>query len=297
MITSSINTSKHAFKPNNFTKALTKFGGLIPDKIQDYCDLTKNGSMKRTPLYLMLLTLVVGSRYISARGPDERREVLTRDPITITTLIYAVPILKKVTGMFLNKKTGIPTSNADSYDQLAKWFSVKNIKAFDKKNIKNGFAGFCINIKRLGGDLLKCFDVLGKEKSKKTLNEIANLVGIKEKVTNKNIIGLIRKAQKSTDKNVKQKLDYLKVKFIGENKLLTKASHLKSITDFGCIASAIFILGGFLPWFNIQHTKKLYKNKKSENNSLNNEQPKILSTNNSKIINKFEKFQTTGQMN
>lgn len=298
MITSSINTSaKQVFKPNIVAGTLARIGGFIPDKVHDYCDLTKTGSMKRAPLYIMLMTIVVGSRYLSARGKDEKREILTRDPLTITSLIFTVPVLKKFTGMFLNKKTGIPISKAEDYDQLTKWFSVENAESFN--GIRNGLAGFCRNIKKLGGDVIKDFSILDKN-SKNIINDIAKSLGYTKKITNKNIAGLIKKAEKSTIEAVQGNLKKLKEMFIqnekGMNPLLQKASHLKSITDFGCIAAAILFLGGLLPWFNIQHTKKLYEKKKAENKNLNNDQPKTLPVNNSNMMNKFEKFQKTGQL-
>ena len=96
---------------------------------------------------------------------------------------------------------------------------------------------------------------------------------------NNNIIKLIIKAEKSTDRGVQQKLNSLKTMFIGENKLLAKASHFKSVTEAGCIAATAFILGGLLPWFNIQYTKKLYEKKNAENKDLSNDKPKTVSIN------------------
>jgi len=309
MITSSINTSNYVFEPNKVTKTLAKIGGFIPKPVSDFCDLTTKASMKRTTQFAILAACVLFARYIQARNKDEKREILTRDTGMLFTAVYAVPLFKKVASLFINKKTGIPVAYGEkgilkninpekgiqmaSYEQLAEWLSVKNVESFN--GIKNGFAGFCRNIKKLGGDLTKCFSMIDKN-SKNTINDLAKSLGYQKEITNKNIVGLIRQAQKSTDKNVIQKLDSLKTMFVGENKLLTNASNLKSVTGASCIAATAFILGGLLPWFNIQHTKKLYdEKKKAENNGLNNEQTKTLPINNSNMMNKFEKFQTTGQ--
>jgi len=307
---SSINTSQYAFKPGKIQQSLANMGKHIPDKVHDFCDLTTKASMKRTTQFAVIAVCVLLARFLQARNNDERREILTRDTGMVFTAIYAVPLLKKVASMFINKKTGIPVAYGEkgllkninpekglqmaSYEQLAEWLSVKNVESFN--GIKNGFAGFCRNIKKLGGDLTKCFSMLDKN-SKDTLNDLAKSLGYQKEITNKNVVGLIRQAQKSTDKNVLQKLDSLKTMFVGENKLLTNASNLKSVTGASCIAATAFILGGLLPWFNIQHTKKLYEEKKkSENNGLNNEQAKELPVNNSNMMNKFELFQKTGQI-
>lgn len=310
MITSSINTAAHEFKPGKIQQSLANFGKHIPKKVHDFCDLTPTASMKRSTQFAILAACVLFARYIQARNKDEKREILTRDTGMLFTAVYAVPIFKKLASVFINKKTGIPVAYGEkgilknlnpekgiqmaSYEQLAEWLSIKNVESFN--GIKNGFAGFCRNIKKLGGDLTKCFSMLDKN-SKETLNDLAKSLGYQKEITNKNIIGLIRQAQKSTDKNILQKLDSLKSMFVGENKLLTNASNLKSVTGASCIAATAFILGGLLPWFNIQHTKKLYEEKKkSENNGLNNEQAKALPVNNSNMMNKFELFQKTGQI-
>ena len=312
MITSLLNTSKCAFEPNKITKTLAKIGGFIPKQVSDFCDLTPKASMKRTTQFAILAGCVLFGRYIQARNKDEKREILTRDTGMLFTAVYAVPLFKKVASLFINKKTGIPVAYGEkgvlknlnpekgiqmaSYEQLAEWLSVKSIESFN--GIKHGLTGFCVNIKNLGGNLMKCFKILDKN-SDKTLNDLANLVGINEKVTNKNILKVIYNAEKSTDQKVQTSLNELKSMFVqnekGMNPLLKKASHFKSITGASCIAATAFILGGLLPWFNIQHTKKLYEEKKkSENNGLNSS-PKTLPINNSSIMNKFEKFQKTGQ--
>ncbi|MEI8390313.1 MAG: hypothetical protein WCG23_10575 [bacterium] len=292
MITSSINTSKTAFAPNKISKTLAQIGGFIPKSVADFCDLTTKASLKRTTHFAVIALCVLFARYIQARNKDEKREILTRDTGMVFTAVYAVPFFKKIASFFINKKTGIPIASGEkgfsknlnpekglqmaSYEQLAEWLSVKNIESFN--GIKNGFAGFCINIKKIGGDLTKCFNILDKN-SKNTVNDIAKSLKINEEITNNNIIKLIIKAEKSTDREVKQKLNSLKTMFVGENKLLTKASHFKSVTEAGCIAATAFILGGLLPWFNIQYTKKLYEKKNMENKDLSKDKPKTVSIN------------------
>jgi len=311
--TSSINNSQYAFKPGKIQQALANFGKHIPDKVHDFCDLTTKASMKRTTQFAILAACVLFARYIQARNKDEKREILTRDTGMLLTAVYAVPLFKKVACMFINKKTGIPVAHGEkgllkninpekgiqmaSYEQLEGWLSVKNAESFN--GIKHGLTGFCANIKGLGGNLMKCFEILNKN-SEKTLNDLAKLVGIDEKVTNKNILKVIYNAEKSTDQKVQTSLNELKSMFVqnekGMNPLLKKASRYKSVTGASCIAATAFILGGLLPWFNIQHTKKLYEEKKKAENSGLNNSSKTLAVNTPNIMKKFEAFQTTGQL-
>jgi len=305
----SIKNNQKAFNPNIIQRTFSRIGGFIPKDIHDICDLSSKGAMKRVTFMALASIFLLGARYFQSRNADERREVATRDFSAVVTAIYAVPILKKFAGMLINKKTQIPIAYGEkgfwknlnpekgvqlaSTEQLSKWFSVKSATAFD--GIKKGFTGFCVNIKKLGGNLMKCFNILD-EGSEKILTELAGQLGINKKITNKNILKVIYKAEKSTDTGIQDNLSKLKEMFVqnekGTNSLLQKASHLKSATEFTCIAATAFLLGGFLPWFNIHHTRSLYKNNKPENDK----QPKPSPANNSPIMNKFDLFKKTGQL-
>ncbi len=311
MNTPSIN-NKLIFNPNPVKKLIAKIGKHIPDKVQDFCDLTTKASPKRLTQFGILAFCVVVGRYMQARDEDEKREILTRDTGMLLTIVYAVPILQKIACLFVNKKTGIPLSCGSkklkdninltnekgiqmaSYKQLEQWFKISSNESY--KNIKHGFAGFCKNIKDLGGNVIKNFEVINKN-SRNIINNISKSLGYKKEITNKNIIGLLKIAEKSKDTNVQQNLNILKNMFVGENKLLTRASHMKSIIATGSIGLTAFTLGGLLPWFNIQYTKHLYETKqKKEGKAINNTPSKPLSTNNADMIKKFKKFENTGNL-
>lgn len=299
-----VSSINHEYKPNIVLKALSRVGNAIPQPVSDFLDLTSKGSMKRITLIGFAATFLLGVRYWNARNEDEKREVLTRDSGSIVTAVYAVPLLKKLAGALITKITGVPISHGEggfvknlnpekgvhvaSYGTLAEWLSVKNIESFN--GIKGGFAGYLRNIKKLGGDVIKGLSTID-ENASKTLKEIADALGYKKEITNKNIIGLIITAQNSKDVNIQQKLDTLKKLFVGDNPFLQKASHLKSVTEFGAIAATAFLLGGFLPWLNIKNTREKYKNGSQESaNTIQQPVYKII-TNNSSMAERFKQFQ------
>lgn len=262
-ISFSSSTANKGYTHNTFNKVITSIGKVIPEKVNNFCDLSSKGALKRLTFISVAAAFLLGTRYFQARNSDEKREVFTRDFSGVVAAVYAVPILKKFLGIFVNKKTGIPVAHGEggikanlnpetgkqiaSYKQLEDWFKVKKIADFDK--IKGGFKSFCKNIENVGGDLTKCFKVLGEGQLPKALTDIAE-----GKTVNKNnILEIIE----NTDED---KLKPLKELFKGKNKLFKKASHFKSLTEATCIGLTAFLLGGLLPWFNIWYTRRLYKN-------------------------------------
>lgn len=188
-----------------------------------------------------------------------------------------------------------------SYDQLKQWHSVDDASHF--KNIKEGFTGFCKNIaETLNGNLSKGFAVLDPVNAHNTLLTLAAKFGIKankENLDNNTILEIIKKAETASGKAKKEAEPHLnKLMKLFEvkkepkkesvlNQLLEKASHRKSLTEFSSIISTAFLLGGFLPWFNIWYTRRLYKNKNNENVAYNPDSAKnhVVASKNNIIIN------------
>jgi len=295
-------------KPGKIKKFVAKTSQKIHEKIYDFCDLTATGSYKRPSFVTIAATFLLGARFFQARNNDERREVFTRDFCAVVAAVYTVPLLKKLAGNILSKKHGIPIVHGENkkitettklkkywqiflqklnpeagkvlvpYHQLENWFSIKKgktadeaIKVFENGMIKGGFLGFIENIHNIKGNINTCFKKLGSE----TLTTLSKAVGFTEKLdANENIIKMLKKAEDmKTDKNVKTAYDNVKKLFIqdekGMNPLLRIASNSKSAIEFSAIAITAFILGGFLPWFNIHYTRKIYKDPQSIINKPN----------------------------
>lgn len=263
-----INNNNNTFNPKkNPQKTDIKFNGFIgnlgrkiPDKVLKLTELENNGSMTRFAFVSLAFIFLLGARYFQARSKDEKREVATRDFIAVIAAAYAVPLLKKLIGGFIDKKTKIP-AKLTSFADLKERFSETD---FSKR--KNGLTSMLKDITELGGDLKTCFDVLG-EKTKQHMTDLKIKLPFDKKLdTNENILALIEKAQNEPNSNtsVKDSLEQVQKAFGKDNALLKKANILKSIPEASCILITAGMLGWFIPWFNIKYTKSKYVGKKHE---------------------------------
>lgn len=238
------------------------------------------------------LGLMLGCRWFQARNEDEKREVATRDFSGLVTIVFAVPVLRNITSTLMRKASGVPISKLlksvkNHFNPTNKPFSFENIKDVYSgvSKYRNGIVDFAQNIDNLGGDLRKTFNFLGDD-SKKALNEIAEKlsqqnttvksgIGILAKhfkagkselrlpESNKEIIEILKKAQ--SDDYFKNYIEIV-VKELDnpKNHLVKFAEAQKSIPEAISIIGISAFLGWFLPWFNINYTKKLYKNKNAK---------------------------------
>lgn len=238
------------------------------------------------------LGLMLGCRWFQARNDDERREVATRDFSGLVTIVFAIPVLRNITSTLMRKASGVSISKVlksvkDHFDPNNKPFSFANIKDVYSgvSKYKNGIVDFAQNIHNHGGELRKVFNFLSDD-SKKALNAIFETLshqntvvksgnGILQKhfkagkselrlpETNKEIIEILKKAKANNDlkhhiETVTKELDNPK------NSLVKFAEAQKSIPEAISIVAVSVFLGWFLPWFNINYTKKLYKNKNAK---------------------------------
>lgn len=238
------------------------------------------------------LGLMLGCRWFQARNEDEKREVATRDFSGLVTIVFAVPILRNITSTLMRKSSGVPISKIiksikNHFNPTNKPFSFENIKDVYSgvSKYRNGIVDFAQNIDNLGGDLRKTFNFLGDD-SKKALNAIAEKLsqqnttvksgdGILQKhfkagkselrlpENNKKIIEILEKAK--DDNELKHHIETITKELDNsKNHLVKFAEAQKSIPEAISIIGVSAFLGWFLPWFNINYTKKLYKNKNAK---------------------------------
>jgi hypothetical protein len=196
---------------------------------------------------------------MQARSKDEKREVITRDFIGVLSGVAAVPALKRVIGGVVDKHSKIP-AKLTSFEDLKERFSETD---FSRR--KNGLASMLTDIKELGGNLKTCLNVIG-DKANRPMEALSKKLNYAKKLdSNENIIELVNKAQESakTDNSIKESLVSLQKAFGKDNALHKKAKLLKSIPEATCILATAGLLGWFIPWFNIQYTKKKYKAKQA----------------------------------
>lgn len=253
------------------------------------------------------LGMMLGARWFQARNADERREVATRDFSGLTTLVFAVPVIRNITSALAKKFSGIPIAEPIK----SKWgFFNPNKKPFSFENIndvysgiskyKNGIADFAQNIHNHGGNLGKVLGHLTEE-SKNALTSIAPDFF---KKSNKEIIETLTTAHKSEEHKPFIKIVEEELNQKG-NRLVKRAEALKSVPEAASIVAISAFLGWFLPWFNINHTKKIYKDKEKQqqiqqiqkkptfNTLVTRQKPAFQQQNSSNMLKQFRNF--TGQ--
>jgi hypothetical protein len=150
---------------------------------------------------------------------------------------------------------------------------------------RNGIVDWVENVSKLGGNLGKSLNVL-TDKSKNALNQI---VPDFAKKSNSEIIEQFRKASQNEElkpllKAVTSELDKK------GNRLMKRAETLRALPEAACILGASALLGWFLPWFNIQYTRKLYKSKNQQNNPASAALPRTDNIQNFRKYNNYDEF-------
>lgn len=248
-------------------KAASKVGSFIPNKLRDTFEMTNKGSFDRIPLFLIGLVFVLGARFYKSRDAHERREVLTRDGITVGSTFFAVPVIKNWVSRALDKSSKIPTTSepkkifslADfSMENLKNWYS--NADCMPKKVLS-----MAENIVERGGNVSTAISKLGEEQ----LNNLKTIVG--DDLSNVNVLKRLEEAMNSTDVAKKNAFDSLtKALTPSDNALVKSAQRLKAIPNLASIILATAFLGWGIPAFNIYFTRnKLKKNEQAEQKQAN----------------------------
>jgi len=250
--------SPRSFNNQSFIqKTVAKIGSFIPKKLSDTFEMTNKGSFDRIPLFLIGLVFVLGARFVKSRDNHERREVLTRDGITVGSTFFAVPIIKNWISRGLDKASKIPTASDNkkffsltdfSMDNLKNWYSKADIMPEQALSIAK-------NINERGGNIATAFSKLGDE----TVKNLKTIAG--NDLSNKNVLETLENAFKSTEGSA------LKTAFNGITKALTPADNalvkaaqkLKAIPNLASMILATVFLGWGIPAFNIYFTRNKLK--------------------------------------
>jgi hypothetical protein len=258
-------------------------------------------SMSMTSMMILLYGATIVPRYINATDKYDRREILTRDFLSITSILFAAKALNKsishafakTTGFVLNtipkklagknwyQKLGHylnPTDNSVmSYSELEKKYS--NFEKYPEK-IK-GFIDFVHSQK---GSVQK---ILSKGK---VAAITAKAIGEKDaaalkSMSEKDICAKLIEADKKGTDGIKAFYETMKDE---KNPLVTKAKTMNSTFDF---ASTCLIVPLFMLWierYNEQKTKKLKAQENAQKANISNSQaPKDMKKENSKVFANF----------
>lgn len=185
---SQLNTSPSAGKKNVSFKAnaagLTESLGRRVIKKDGFFSALNNKlefdgcNMPFAVFMAVLFGAVLLCRYAAARDKDERREILTRDSITVGTLVFARPPLKKAFAKLSQKSTGLALSinpkKFAEFNPLKKLYSYLQpeggikvmtsndiMSKYTVKGYENGFADMLKFVESEGGNSKK---MLSKEK-------------------------------------------------------------------------------------------------------------------------------------
>jgi hypothetical protein len=242
-------------------------------------------SVPHAILGIYTLGIMLGARLYQARNADERREVATRDFSGLSTITFALPILRNFISTGGRKSTGFPLAKTlksvkNHFNPTIKQFSFENITDMysGPSKLRRGLVDFTENISNQGGDLRKIFNHLS-DNSKIALNNLSKAFSSKNTSVeskgskgavklilpedNKGIIDLFKKAQ--NDEAQKDSLNIITKELDDKkNPLVKKAESLKSIPEAVSIIGISAFLGWFLPWFNINYTRDLYKGKRAQ---------------------------------
>lgn len=267
-------------KPNSLSKqtkiqqAANSIGKVIPDKLAKTFEMTQTGSIPRMPLVLLSFLFVLGARFVKARDAHERREILTRDGITIGAAMLGVPVLKNILSKTIQKVSKIPIADTTGKNWISlDDFGLDNVKNWYSKADKmpSGILTLAENIKKRGGDIKTAFEKLGDE----GMQHVKTILNGAE-CTSDNILAGLQKAANATenftkdDKFYKSACDSLtKILSKSDNGLVKTAQRLKAIPALASLIGVTALLGWAIPAFNIYFTRtKLHANKNNEEKSV-----------------------------
>ena len=249
-------------------KAVSTVGSMIPDKLSKTFEMTNKGNLDRIPLFLVALVFVLGARLYKSRDAHERREVLTRDGVTVGSSFFAVPIVKNWVSRGLDRISKIPTASDNKKLFSLSDFSLDNLANCYSKADKmpEKVLSMAKNIQERGGDVVKAFSTLGDD-------AIANMKTILagKEMTSENLLNALKDAAQKTknftvdDGVLKPACDSLtKMLTPADNALVKSAQRLKSVPNLASIALVTVLLGWGIPAFNIYFTRNKLKGKKND---------------------------------
>lgn len=260
---------------NTQPKQNVAFKGNIIDK---YLTLNRQGPMSRNLFVVNAFVFLLGSRILTSRDKDERREILIRDIPTIVIAVMGVPFFGKQVAKLVQKKSGFAImqdtgeqpnkvvqglrkifkkSGQNKFDVIS-YSQTEDLYKFDK-NLSSGFRGFSERLKNLGDNvnLKKIYSSVSAEVKEQLKNfSDNNTEFINQLAENKSLTETI---VNELSKTVKE-----------GNKVLKAAEFMKTIPTLGGFAVTLLTIGMFIPKLNIYITEKIHKNRKKQEDNLKN---------------------------
>lgn len=225
------------------------------------------GTMTRDLFLLNAFIFLLGTRVLTSRDNDEKREVMIRDIPTIVIAVMGVPAAERwMTKKFVQPKTGFTLlKDGDSlWNKLTGNESKKvpNTVSYGKLNdfyvyndeLHTGFDGFSGRLDKLGGNLKKIYSSLGDDVKSK-LSGFSN----DNKEFMKQLNGSENKGLLENIKTVMARSD---------NQALKQAGFLKTCGKIGGFIATLVTIGICIPKLNIYITEAIHKNIKNHEEAV-----------------------------
>ena len=234
-------------------------GKYIPNAVSKHFEMNRVGQLGRWSLLAVGLIFVLGVRWYKSRDAHERREVLTRDGITVASAMLAVPVVKNWMQRGIDRISKIPTAIMTDkkfcvedfgFDNLKNWYSKADLMPEKALTVAK-------NIVERKGDLVKAFSTLGDEGMKHVKTMLKGKV-----VASDNILSALKEAINSPDTTIRNAFEALtKILSREDNNLVKTAQRLKAVTNLTSLVFVTSLLGWGIPAFNIKFTRKKLKQK------------------------------------
>lgn len=254
-----------AFQGNN-----KKLSEIAKNGIKNLFSQSRQGTMSRHLFITNAFVFLLGTRFITSRDKDEKREVVIRDVPSIVLAVQGVPLIALAVSKAIQKKFGFAIMNTNknpergdfahwlnqklnreekplkpraekaSYSQLNSWYKYEETSS--------GLNGFSERLDDLGGNLKKIYSSLNKNISKKLESFSDN---------NKEFL-------QGLNKN-KGLAEEIKTELAKEgNGALRRAEFLKTVPELLGFGITLSLLGIIVPELNIFITEKINKNRKAK---------------------------------
>lgn len=291
-----INNATPIVNTNPAPKKDVAFNGSFKEKGIELLNLKRQGPMSRDLFVINAFAFLLGTRLVTSRDKDEKREILIRDIPTILIAVMGVPVFQDLLAGSIQKGSGFAFMEENtkpiaeqsgiiaprinqlfgvkqqvvSYAQLKDWY------VFDK-NLASGFEGFTDRLENQKGNLKKIFaslsddiktklEALNPQFKDKKFGFKDKESGIKDKIVADNKLfkdTLFNKSKKSNEV-----LELIKQAFSeADNKALKEASWMKTLPTLVGLVLTLGLVGFFIPKLNIHITETINKKRQSEEKS------------------------------
>lgn len=240
---------------------------------KEFVSLSRGGTMNRDLFIANAFVFLLGTRLLTSRDKDEKREIKIRDIPTIIIAVVGVPIIQNFFEKPIQNKLGFgfmekgskpgliatiangifkgPKEGAVSYGKLEDWY------VFNKEKTATGFEGFTKRLEDRGGNLKKIFSSFGGEIKEK----IDTMFGKDKKVIDNETF---RKTLNGSPEG-KKVLSLVEEAFKQEkNAAFKQASWARTIPTLLGFGITLALIGLCIPGLNIAITERVNKKRKAE---------------------------------